>query len=176
MKNIRIYKTYALVFFKKAKLDKALKNVLEDFLIFSNVLAGNQKLQRFFTSNICSFDEKIKVIKLCKMHEISCNLIELLVKNNQVKYLQDIYDNMVELKLADEGVTKATLVSSSDMSDKEIRNCQEVLEKKLGKKFAIDHKIDRNIIGGVVLKFGTMMYDASIKTALQRLKGLRAVS
>jgi len=80
---------------------------------------------------------------------------------------------MMRLKLSDEGVMKATLVSASDMMGKEIDACKEMLEKKLGKKFAIEHKVDDSLIGGVVLKFGTMMYDASVRTALQRLKELR---
>ena len=173
MKNIRIYKTYAKVFFNKAKLDKALENVLSDFYLLSNVLSANKKLERFFASNISSFEEKIKVIELCKMHATSMHLMHLLIKSNQVKYLPDIYDEMVSLKLSEEGVTKATLVSSSDMTAKEIEVCKEALEKKLDKKFAIEHKVDESLIGGVVLKFGTMMYDASVRTALQRVRELR---
>jgi len=173
MKNIRIYKRYATVFFNKAKLDKALEDVLGDFSIISNVLTSNRKLERFFTSNISSFEEKMKVIKLCKMHNTSLHLMHLLIKNNKIQHLLDIYNEMVNLKLTAEGVTKATLVSSSDMTTKEIEVCKDILEKKLDKKFAIEHQVDETLIGGIILKFGTMMYDASVRTALQRIRELK---
>jgi len=173
MKNIRIYKTYATVFFNKAKLDQALQNVLDDFCMLSSIFSSNKKLARFFSSSIYSFDAKLKIVELCKIHATSLHLLQILIKNNQAQYLQDIYDEMVRLKLSDEGVIKATLVSASNMIDKEIDFCREILEKKLCKKFAIEHKVDSGLIGGVVLKFGTMMYDASVRTAMQKLKELR---
>ncbi len=173
MKNIRLYKTYAKVFFEKAKLDKALKDVLEDFYTLNEVLSKDKKLERFFTSSICSFDEKIKIINLCKMHETSLHLLHVLIRNNQVKYLNDIYDEMLTLKISDDGMTRATLISASDMNDKEIAECKAMLEKKLKEKFSIEHKVDPTLIGGVALRFGAMMYDASVRTGLQRLQSLR---
>ena len=65
------------------------------------------------------------------------------------------------------------LERQSDMTAKEIEVCKEALEQKLDKKFAIEHKVDESLIGGVVLKFGTMMYDASVRTVLQRVRELR---
>ena len=173
MKNIRLYKTYAKVFFEKAKSDKVLKNVLEEFCALAELFVQNKKLARFFSSSICSFDEKTKVLALCKFHETSLHFLHILFRNDQANYLPDIYNEMLTLKISDEGMTRATLVSASDMNDKEIATCREILEKKLKEKFAIDHQVDSSIIGGVVLKFGTMMYDASVKTALQRLKEIR---
>jgi F0F1-type ATP synthase delta subunit len=51
------------------------------------------------------------------------------------------------------------------MSASDIEKCQGMLEKKLGKKFAIKHIIDSSIIGGVMLKFGSNLYDISVAGA-----------
>ena len=173
MKNTRIYKTYANAFFNHAKSETTLKSVLEDFGALVELFSKNKKLERFFTSSICSFEEKTKVLALCKFSDISVHFLNLLLHNDQAAYLPDIYNEMLTLKISDEGMTRATLLSASDMNDKEIASCKEILEKKLKKKFAIDHKVDSGLIGGIVLKFGTMMYDASVRTALQRFKEIR---
>jgi F-type H+-transporting ATPase subunit delta len=173
MKNTRIYKTYAKIFFNYAKEQKALDKVLEELSAIVQVFSANKKLTRFFTSSIYSFDEKSKILALCKFSDISTHFLHVLLNNNKASYLPDIYNEILTLKTSDEGMTRATLISASNMNNKEIAICKEILEKKLQKKFAIDYEIDPSLIGGVVLKFGTMMYDTSIRSALQRLKEIR---
>lgn len=173
MKNTRIYKIYAKIFFDKAKSEKVLTDVIEDFKSFSSILFQNDRLERFFVSNICSFDDKLKVLSLCKFAPMSMHFLQVLLSNTKISYLSDIYDEMINLKILSEGMKRAILLSASEMSDKEIDECRLILEKKLKEKFVIDHKVDNSIIGGVVLKFGTMMYDASVRNQLQKLKETR---
>ena len=173
MKNIRIYKTYAKTFFDHAKAESVLPNILEDFHTLLALFTKSKKLERFFSSTICSFEAKVKLLKLCQFHQTSVDFLHVLFKNNQASYLQEIYNEMLTLKISDDKMTRATLISASEMDASDIATCKEMLEKKLKEKFAIEHKIDSNIIGGIILKFGTMMYDASVKTALQKLKEVR---
>ena len=173
MKNIKLYKTYAKVFFEQAKADNVLSNVLEDFNALTELFNKNKKLERFFSSLICSFEKKMKLLNSCKLHATSMNFLHVLIRNKKATYLGDIYNEMLTLKISDDGMTRATLVSASDMTEKDIATCKETLEKKLGSKFMINHKVDSSLIGGVVLKFGTMMYDASVRTALHKLNEVR---
>lgn len=172
MQNIRICKTYAGVFFKHTQLMKSTQKVLDDFSSLSELFLRNSQIERFFSSNLCDLESKIKAIKSCKLDESSNHLLNILLTNGHIKYLPGICSQMLELKLYNEGLTPATLVSASNMEQKEINDCVKILEKKLDKKFSITYKVDKSLIAGVTLSFGTMMYDASVNTALKKLKEL----
>lgn len=173
MKNIKVCKTYATVFFNKAVSDKVLEKVLEEFGLLKDIFESNKKLASYFASPLFSLEEKMKVIALCKLHPVSNELLHILLNNNKAAYFAEIYDRMLTLKIEKEGKVRATLLSASKMNDKEVETCTKILEKKLGKKFDIDHKVDETLIGGVMLKFGSMMYDASVAGALRQLKNIR---
>lgn len=173
MKNIRISKTYAQVFFNKAVANKALDNVLEDFCLLRDIFDADKKLARFCTSPLSSCEQKKKVTDLCKFHSTTRELLHLLITNNRMACLSDIYEAIVKLKVENEGMVRATLFSANEMSEKDIEICIKSLEKKLNKKFSVEHKVDKSLIGGVILKFGSMMYDLSVRSAMQQLKTLR---
>ena len=56
------------------------------------------------------------------------------------------------------------------MTDKNRSAVLEALETQAGKKIALTEKVDPAIIGGLVVKMGSRMIDASLKTKLNAMK------
>ena len=169
MRNPKICKIYAKIFFEKAKADKALPNVLEDFKFLSDIFNSDKRVEKFFTAKICSFNEKVNILKKHKLHKLSMSFLEAMIKYNQMDYLSDVYEELLTMKVASEGMIRAMLFSANAMSQKDIEVCQTHLEKELKKKFFVEHKVDTSLIGGVILQFGSMMYDASVRNSIQKL-------
>jgi F-type H+-transporting ATPase subunit delta len=174
MKNIRIYRTYARIFFFHAKNVQRVKKIIEDFDMFNSLCMSDIKLARIFSAPICSSTEKTKLFKSIltarKFDPLFVRFIEIMIKNRVMPYLSDIYNEFLDLSITDDGKVSAKLISASNMNDQNLKKCQESLEKYLGKKLVIKHTIDPNIIGGVILKFGSMMYDASVLGAMRKLR------
>jgi F-type H+-transporting ATPase subunit delta len=174
MKDLNISDTYAKILFKNALDKKAnLRDLSKILGNMVDILNESKYLGRFLTSPISDEKSKFKIIedilkKLGKSELIS-RFIHVLVKNNKIGILPQIYINFEQLAYESEKIIPASLTIAKDLSKKEFDKCVLDLEKKLGKKFLMKKNIDPSIIGGMVLKFGSNMYDFSIESLHRRL-------
>jgi len=68
------------------------------------------------------------------------------------------------------GVVSAKVTSARELPDSERTELRSNLEKLTGKRLNINFGIDENIIGGVVTRIGSTVYDGSVRTQLENLK------
>lgn len=166
MKDARLVETYSTIIYNKSIAMKSLDKVIANIKNITEVIDYSPHLMRFFSAPIYRLEDKLNAIealdKKIKMEKISKNLIKALLQNNRIIYIRNIYERLVELDLLSKNITPAILTSARRMSGSDLEKCQGMLEKKLGKKFAIKHIVDSSIIGGVMLKFGSNLYDISI--------------
>jgi F-type H+-transporting ATPase subunit delta len=67
------------------------------------------------------------------------------------------------------GEVIAHVASARPLSDRQTQRLTEALKRKLGPKVVVDPKVDANLIGGLVVRVGSTLFDASLKTKLMRL-------
>ena len=65
---------------------------------------------------------------------------------------------------------KAELISAKKLSDNEIDNIKNELSKNFTSKIKLNYKHDESLIGGLIVKIGSIMVDTSIKINYDRLK------
>jgi F-type H+-transporting ATPase subunit delta len=68
------------------------------------------------------------------------------------------------------GVVLAQITSARELPENEKSELQSNLERLTGKRVNINFGIDENIIGGVVTRIGSTVYDGSVRTQLQNLR------
>ena len=68
------------------------------------------------------------------------------------------------------GVVSAIVTSARELPDGERAELRSNLERLTGKRVNINFNIDEKLIGGVVTRIGSTVYDGSVKTQLQNLK------
>ena len=68
------------------------------------------------------------------------------------------------------GVVSAQVTSARELTAKEQKDLEANLEKMVGNKVNLAYQIDQNIIGGIVTRIGSTVYDSSIRTQLDNLK------
>ena len=66
-------------------------------------------------------------------------------------------------------VLDAELVSARELNESDISGLKEKLASKFGRTVNLSTRIDKELIGGAVLKIGDKVYDASVKTSLAKL-------
>ena len=79
--------------------------------------------------------------------------LEVIIQNNRSDYIEDIYRNILSMKMHKEGLTLGLLSTAHAMTAADIAKSKEILEQKLEKRFIIEHKYDSSIIGGLRLSF-----------------------
>ena len=85
----------------------------------------------------------------------------------EIGAINDRFESVLEER---SGVVAADIISARDLPDTERAAFQTNLEKLTGKKVNINYSVDKEIIGGVVTRIGSTVYDGSVKTKLQNLK------
>jgi len=68
------------------------------------------------------------------------------------------------------GIITAKITSARELADGEKSGLQASIEKMTGRKVKLEFDIDENIIGGVVTRVGSTVYDGSVRTQLENLK------
>lgn len=100
----------------------------------------------------------------------------LLIKNRQIKLAGKIIEKFSEIYNRKNGIVEAEITSREVLSN-ELRNkvSNYVSNKYKAKEVVINNKIDENIKGGIVVKVGDEVIDASLKSRLINLNKLLKV-
>lgn len=68
------------------------------------------------------------------------------------------------------GETAADVVSAMPLSGTQMEALTEALRRLVGSKVSINARVDADLLGGLVVKVGSRMFDSSVRTKLQRLR------
>ncbi len=104
-----------------------------------------------------------------KIEEASSNFIRLLAENGRLELLPEIASLYDAFKLKHNRLAKAQITSAIEISKEQQQQLQAALEKKLGVKINLEFKVDANLIGGMIVKTGDLVIDASVKGQLNKL-------
>lgn len=96
------------------------------------------------------------------------NLLELLRRRKQMRLLPKILDAFEEEWNREHGVMKLRVAYPEKYKDS-VRELENALSKKLGKKLQVETKSSGTLIGGFRLRLEDMLIDASIETRLKTL-------
>lgn len=99
------------------------------------------------------------------------NLLRMMVERQRLGDLPDIaraYHELVDAKI---GRVQATLTSASPLAPELIESISSALAKITGKQIVLESKVDGRLIGGVVAQVGGTVFDGSLKTQLEELRG-----
>lgn len=97
------------------------------------------------------------------------NLIRVLIENRRLALLPEIAAVYEELKNAAEARVEATVVSAFELDASQIKRIEEALERRLRREVRVVTTVDRGLIGGVVIRAGDLVIDASVRGQLARL-------
>jgi F-type H+-transporting ATPase subunit delta len=98
------------------------------------------------------------------------NLVSLLLDGERLGSLPAIsreVDVMIEAKA---GRVSAEVISAKPLDSSQIQQITTALEKRAGKRVDIKRREDPSLLGGVIAKVGDVVYDGSLRTALDNLR------
>jgi F-type H+-transporting ATPase subunit delta len=150
-------------------LEKGFKDMKE----FIDTLKKNPALTTFLKSPIIHGHKKIAVMKAVFENNLGKDTIgffTLIIEKKREYYLPAIAAVFIEqyqkiMKIGTAEVKSAIGLDAA--TNEEIRR---FIEKLTGKKIEMTSKIDPSLIGGIVIKTGDTLYDASISGSLQKVK------
>ena len=175
MKNYsEIGHRYAKALFELAEESKLIGNVENDLITFSSLIDEHDDLSKALKSPTVSKKEQsafiIKLMKSIKANDLTIKFFALVTKNGRISIIKEIivaYQN----KLAEmRGEVTAEVTSANTLNSDIKKIVNETINKMTNaKKISLDTKVDKSLIGGLVIRVGSTMVDSSIKNQLSRL-------
>lgn len=141
---------------------------------WENMIGANNDLQTAFGNPVISYVDKEKVleslISKTQPTKTTANFLRVLLKNNRLTEIGEINEKFTSVLEERSGAVLAQITSARSLSETEKAELQMNLSKLTGKNVSLNFEIDETLIGGVVTRIGSTVYDGSVKTQLEELK------
>jgi len=150
---------------------ETIKNELSSW---GTLFDANGDLQNVFGNPAITHANKEKVlgdlIAKTKPSKTTANFLKVLLQNGRLSDISDINTRFAAVLEERSGIVSAEITSARELPAPERAEFEQNLEKMTGKKVNISFAVDQNIIGGVIIRIGSMVYDGSVRTKLDNLK------
>jgi F-type H+-transporting ATPase subunit delta len=165
---------YATALFELARDEKSVDAVKADLDRFEAMLADSPDLKRLVRSPVFSSDAQSKalaaVLEKAEISGIAANFLKVLTANRRLFAVADVIRAFRALVARFKGEATAEVTVAEPLSDKNLDALKTALKSVTGKDVALNVKVDRSIIGGLVVKLGSRMVDSSLRTKLNSIK------
>lgn len=98
------------------------------------------------------------------------NFAMLLLDNDRFDHISSIADELDELVDIQDGNVRAHVTTASPLKDSQVAVIKGAIAKLTGKNVLLDTAVDPEILGGVVTRVGSTVYDGSIRTQLETIR------
>jgi len=165
---------YATALFDLARDAGQLDAVAKDLDSLSAMLAQSADLVRLVRSPVFSREEQARAIAAVAERAAFGDLVRrflgVVANNRRLFVLADAIAAFKTLLSHHRGEAVAEVTSAVPLSDAQLQQIKSSLSSEAAGNVVIDAKVDPGLIGGLVVKLGSRMIDASVRTKLNNLK------
>jgi F-type H+-transporting ATPase subunit delta len=137
------------------------------------IVGGNASAGEMFTNPSVSVDERAKLLDKVFRHNVSPLIFNLLGVMNQhgrlglISQVSEAYDNVLDEQL---GKVEVDLIVAHKLTPEQMETAKQKVSAALGRQAVIHQYEDDKIIGGVVIRVGDKLIDASVRNQLATMK------
>ena len=163
---------YARALFEAAKDRDVLDPVHEQLGQFADALNGSHDLTQFFFSPYFSVDEKKDALHRAVegAEPTFMNFVEALLERHRMPVIFRIRARFEQLWKDEHKLLAVEVTSAVALDDQTVSSIGESIGKQLGRTIELSSSVDPEIIGGIVLRVGNFVLDASIRNRLEKLR------
>jgi F-type H+-transporting ATPase subunit delta len=167
-----IARTYARALFDAAKDEGRLDEVREELDRFAGAVRDVPELQALIQNP--ELDTRAKIDALDALlegaDELLRNFVRLVTEKGRAPMLEEISRELGELVDAEERILNVELTTAYELSDSEAASIVDQIEQAAGRRVEAARSVDPELIGGLVLKVGSLEVDSSVRGRLDRLQ------
>jgi F-type H+-transporting ATPase subunit delta len=165
---------YALALFGLAVETGVVDQVRADLNGLSAMIGESADLRRALASPAISSEDKGKALdalaKQAGFQAVTLKFLGFLAQNRRAAALAAVIASFRKLDDKRRGVVAAQVTTAVALTDAQRQRLAAALSQALGKAPEITTAVDPSILGGVKVRVGSRLYDASLKTRLDSLK------
>src|SRR6056300_399884 len=165
---------YAAALYDLAAEKKLVDPVLEDLTNLKNMLKDNKELSLVIKSPLITSIDKLNIfeslLKKINANELTSTFLKVIEKNKRFSNLASIITQFMNINSQKRGDVLADITSADELNDDQKNNITNQLKSILGDKLSLSFDVDKNIMGGLIVKVGSKMIDTSLANKINKLK------
>jgi ATP synthase F1 delta subunit len=167
-----IAQVYARSLFEVAKEQDKLDEIHDQLNEFTKALDETRELQVFFFSPYFSTEEKKDGLHKAVQdaEPIFMNFLEALVERHRMPVIFRIRARYEDLWDEENQLLPVEVTSAIELDESIVNNIGERIGEQTGRKVELSSNVDPDILGGIVLRVGNSILDASIRNRLNQLR------
>ena len=168
---ITLARPYAKAAFERAKAQQALAEWAE-VLNAAGQVAADEATHQLLTDPGLAEQKKAEVILDCTGKAVSeeqRNFLMILADNRRLALLPEIATLFNSFRAELERTIDINVSSAFELTDVQQQQLAQALSRKLDRNVQIDVTLDKSLIGGLVVRTGDMVIDASVRGKLTKL-------
>jgi ATP synthase F1 delta subunit len=163
---------YARALFEAASEGDILDTIKEQLSQFTDALSGNRELQVFFFSPYFSTAEKKSGLDraLVDADPTFKNFLETLIERHRMPVIFRIRERYNTLWDKENKVLPVEVTTAVPLDDATVASIGDRIGRETGNKIQLTRVVDPDVVGGMVLRVGNTVLDASIRSRLNQLR------
>lgn len=170
----QIASRYANAFFALVQDNKVSDKIEAELAQLLALITENEDFKSFLNSPSVKLSEQQAVIddiaNKAKLQDLTHNLLKLLCENRRLALLGNVIEDVLVRLEQSRGELRADIISAKELSEKQEKQVKDMIAKKTGLKVNASVTVKPELIGGLIVKYGSTMIDDSVKSKLDKLK------
>jgi F-type H+-transporting ATPase subunit delta len=167
-----IAEVYARALFEVAQEGDKLDEVREQLGEVADGIGESRDLQVFFFSPYFSTEEKVQGLDkaISGADDTVRNFLALLIEKHRMPALFRIRQRFDQLWQEENQILPVHVTSAIELDESTVSNIGDRIGERTGRKVELSSAVDPDILGGIVLRVGNSVLDASIRNRLENLR------
>lgn len=165
---------YAIALFEIAKEANTLAAIEADLDSLQAALDASADLRALTASPLLSREDQGKAMRaLTDKMELgpeAANTVALMADNRRLYVLPEMISQVKALSADDRGEVTADVTAAKALTEKQSTALAAALKKSVGKDVNVNVTVDEDLIGGLIVKVGSVMIDSSLRSKLNNLQ------
>lgn len=169
--KITLARPYAVAAFEQARDEGKLQDWSTMLHVLSLVVSDPQMENVLDNPGLSNETLVDIVLDICGKYfsDSGKNFVRLLVETGRLSLAQQMYMLYEQRRMEEEGIAEVEVVSAYPLDPTQQQKIANAMSKRLEKKIEISTRTDASLIGGVVIRAGDSVIDASVRGRLRQL-------
>ena len=148
--------------------------VQEELLEWGVMINSNGRLKEAFSNPTVPYEQKRKLIQelisRTKIRQTTANFLQVLLRNQRLSEITEVNKWFGQILDERAGVVAAEITTARPVAQESIETLRKTLASISGKKVRLKFAIDEDLIGGLVARIGSTVYDGSVRNQLREME------
>jgi F-type H+-transporting ATPase subunit delta len=150
------------------------REVQEELKAWGQMLEDNSALLEVFRNPTIPYEQKRNVLNTLnartRVRPTTANFLQVLLQNHRLSELKEINQRFALQLDERSGVVSAQVTTARAVPEETKETLRTQIGTLTGKKVRLQFAVDEELIGGIVTRIGSTVYDGSVRTQLQQIK------